>query len=69
MSDLVSYQREGDVVVMTLDDGKMNSFNSALIDAVNAAFDRADKEAGDISILMLGNAKVHSSLFRRCCLF
>lgn len=44
MSDLVAYRLEDGVAVLTLNNGKVNAFSHALIDAFNAALDRAQAE-------------------------
>lgn len=60
---LVQYERKGDVVVITLDDGKMNSFTFSLIEALHGALDKAEKEDGSVSVLLMGNAKAFSAGF------
>jgi enoyl-CoA hydratase len=45
MSDAVQYALEGDVAVITFDDGKANALSHAAIDALGAALDRAEGEA------------------------
>lgn len=45
MSDAVVYDLQGSVAVFRVDDGKANAFTFALIDALHAALDRAEKEA------------------------
>jgi enoyl-CoA hydratase len=45
MSDHVSYTLVGDVAHIAIDDGKANALSHAVIDAVNAALDRAVAEA------------------------
>lgn len=45
MSDTVHYERDGDVAVITIDDGKANALSHATIDAVTAAFARAESDA------------------------
>jgi enoyl-CoA hydratase len=60
---VVEYERKGDVVVITMDDGKMNSFDFKLLEAVGAALDRVDAESGNVSILLMGNAKAFSAGF------
>lgn len=52
MSDLVRYDLDGDVAVLRLDDGKANALGPPMIEALNAALDRAAKEAG--AVLMVG---------------
>ena len=44
MSDLVAYRLEDGVAVLTLNNGKVNAFSHALIDAFNAALDRAEAD-------------------------
>lgn len=44
MTDLVSYQFDGGVAVLTLNNGKVNAFSHALIDAFNNALDRAEAD-------------------------
>lgn len=44
MSDLVAYRLEDGVAVFTLNNGKVNAFSHALIDAFNAALDRAQAD-------------------------
>lgn len=50
MSDLLTYDLKDDVATIHLDDGKANAFSNAMFDAVNAAMDKADKEAKIIVI-------------------
>lgn len=45
MSDSVQYELSDDVAVITFDDGKANALGHAAIDAINAALDRAEREA------------------------
>jgi len=45
MSDAVVYALQDSVAVLRVDDGKANAFSFALIDALHAALDRAEKEA------------------------
>jgi enoyl-CoA hydratase len=44
MSDPVAYRLEDGVAVLTLNNGKVNAFSHALIDAFNAALDRAQAD-------------------------
>ena len=41
---------ENEIAVITMDDGKANAINPAMLDALNAALDRAEKEAKAIVI-------------------
>jgi enoyl-CoA hydratase len=47
MTDLaaLSYHLDGDVAILTLDDGKANAVSPALLEALNGALDRARDEA------------------------
>lgn len=45
----VTYELVGSVAVVRVDDGKANAFSFVLIEALNAAFDRAEKEAKAIA--------------------
>jgi len=42
---IVSYEQVDSVAVITMDDGKVNALSPALIEQVDAAFDRAEKDA------------------------
>jgi enoyl-CoA hydratase len=46
MSELVTFRLEGKTAVVTMDDGKANALSHAMIDAVLAALDRAESDAG-----------------------
>jgi enoyl-CoA hydratase len=52
---------EDGVLVVALDDGKMNAVSHALVDGLNAALDQAAAEAGAVCIV--GNAKALSAGF------
>jgi enoyl-CoA hydratase len=45
VSGAVRYEQRDAVAVLRIDDGKANAFSFALLDALNAALDRAEKEA------------------------
>lgn len=45
MNDLVRYEKEGSVAIVTLDDGKANALGHEMIAAIHAALDRAEAEA------------------------
>jgi enoyl-CoA hydratase len=45
MTDLVRYDARDAIALITLDDGKANAVSPALVDALNAALDRAEREA------------------------
>jgi enoyl-CoA hydratase len=44
----VSYRREGDVALVTLDDGKVNAMSPSMIAAVRAALERAEADGGPL---------------------
>jgi enoyl-CoA hydratase len=46
MTDLVRFSLEGKVARLHFDDGKANAVSFAALEALNAALDRAEKEAG-----------------------
>lgn len=52
MSNPLHYQLEGAVAVLRLDDGKANAISYAVLDAMEAAVQRAESEAG--ALLLLG---------------
>jgi enoyl-CoA hydratase len=45
MNDIVRYQKEGKVAVITMDDGKANALGHEMLAALHAALDRAEAEA------------------------
>lgn len=53
--------RDGDVSILTMDDGKVNAFSFAMIDAVNDCLDRAPKNSG--ALLIKGRPGVLSGGF------
>ncbi len=50
MSDAVRVEIREEVALVTLDDGKANALSHAVIEAVHAALDRAEAEAGAVVI-------------------
>ncbi len=44
MGDIVSYEFEDSVAIIRMDDGKVNAVSYALLDELNAAFDRAEQD-------------------------
>ncbi len=52
MSDLIRSERDGDVAVLHLDDGKANAVSFAMLDAIHAALDGAEKDAS--AVVMTG---------------
>ncbi|MEM7018223.1 MAG: crotonase/enoyl-CoA hydratase family protein [Pseudomonadota bacterium] len=57
----MSYSQEGDIAILALDDGKANAVGHDLIDGVNEALDRAEKEAK--ALVLAGRAGVFSAGF------
>jgi enoyl-CoA hydratase len=47
---LVSYEQQGDVALITMDDGKANAMNETMIEAVHAALDQAQRDAKSVLI-------------------
>ena len=50
MSETVSYESNGDVALVRLDDGKANALSPAVLTALQEALDRAE-DAGDAVVL------------------
>lgn len=44
MSELVSYELDERIATITMDDGKVNAFSIPMLQAVHAAFDRAEQD-------------------------
>ena len=61
MTDLASYELNGQIAVITLDDGKANAFGPNMIGAVNAMLDRAASEAK--VVLLTGRPGIFSGGF------
>ncbi len=61
VDSLVSYEREGPVAVLGLDDGKANVLTPRMLAALNAALDRAEAERA--IVLILGRPGVFSGGF------
>jgi len=61
MSDLVRYERSGRVAAITMDDGRVNVLSVAMLDALNAAIDRA--EAEEAAVVLAGRDGVFSGGF------
>lgn len=58
MSELLGYQLDDGVAVLTLNNGKVNAFSHALIDALHAALDRA--EADQAVVVLTGQPGILS---------
>ena len=61
MHDKLIYEQDGEVAVITLDDGKANACGFAMLEAINGAFDRAEAEAR--AVVLLGRPGVLSGGF------
>lgn len=61
MTEPARYERDGDIAVVTMDDGKANAFGPAMIAAVNEQLDRAEKEAK--AVLLTGRPGLLSGGF------
>jgi enoyl-CoA hydratase len=44
MSELVTYERDGRIATVTMDDGKVNAFSIPMLRALHLAFDEADRD-------------------------
>jgi enoyl-CoA hydratase len=58
---MIEFSQRGDVAVLTIDDGKANAVGNAFVDALNAALDRAEKEAK--AVVVAGRTGVFSGGF------
>ena len=47
----ITSTRQGDVLVIRMDDGKANALSNASIDALNAALDEAERDAGAVVLV------------------
>ena len=61
MTELATLEKEGDVSVITLDDGKVNVFSPAMIEQLNALLDQVPKDSG--SLLIQGKEGMFSAGF------
>ena len=50
MTELASYELEGSIATITMDDGKVNAFSIPMLKALHTAFDRAERD-GAIVVL------------------
>ncbi len=48
MSDIVAYKLEQPICTITLDDGKVNCLSPQMLDEINAALDRAEKDGAAV---------------------
>ncbi len=61
MSDIVSYKLEHPICTITLDDGKVNCLSPQMLDEINAALDRAEKD--DVAVVLTGREGKFSAGF------
>jgi len=61
MQDLVRYQHHDGIAALTMDDGKANVMSVAMLQALNAAFDRA--QADQAVVVLAGRERVFSGGF------
>jgi enoyl-CoA hydratase len=61
MDELVSYRSEGGIATISLDDGKRNALSSRMLDAIDAALDRAEAER--TPVVVAGRVDVFSAGF------
>lgn len=50
MTDRITFEREGDVAVISLDDGKVNAMGFEMLEAINLALDRAEAETSAVAL-------------------
>ena len=61
MSDLLSYTLEGGVATLAMDDGKVNAMSIPMLEALHAAFDRAERDRA--VVLLTGREGIFSAGF------
>ncbi|HLG01701.1 MAG TPA: crotonase/enoyl-CoA hydratase family protein [Acidimicrobiia bacterium] len=61
VSERVRYQRDDDVAIITMDDGKVNALSNDMFAALNDAFDRAD--ADGLIVVLAGREGILSAGF------
>ena len=62
MSELITYHAEDGIATLTLNNGKVNAISPDVIDAFNAALDRALAHAAKILDV------AHARSFQSCCI-
>ncbi|HEY3829758.1 MAG TPA: crotonase/enoyl-CoA hydratase family protein [Solirubrobacteraceae bacterium] len=48
MSELATYELDGPVATITMDDGKVNAFSIPMLQAIHAAFDQAERDRATV---------------------
>jgi enoyl-CoA hydratase len=61
MSEPVRYELDGRIATITMDDGKVNAFSIPMLQAIHAAFDRAEQDGA--VVLMTGRENYFSAGF------
>jgi enoyl-CoA hydratase len=61
MSEPVRYELDGRIATITMDDGKVNAFSIPMLQAVHAAFDRAERDGA--VVLLTGRENYFSAGF------
>jgi enoyl-CoA hydratase len=61
MTELVRYEASGPIARITMDDGKVNVMSAAMLTALHAAFDRAERERA--IVVLTGRAQTFSAGF------
>jgi enoyl-CoA hydratase len=61
MNQLVSYEIDGSIAKLTMDDGKVNVMSAAMLKALHGAFDRAERERA--IVILTGREKIFSAGF------
>jgi enoyl-CoA hydratase/carnithine racemase len=61
MTELVTYRLDGPVATITMDDGRVNVFSTAMLSALHAAFDRAERDGA--VVLLTGRPGCFSAGF------
>jgi len=61
MNDLLSYTLESGIATLTMDDGKVNAMSIPMLEALHAAFERAERDAA--VVLLTGREGIFSAGF------
>jgi enoyl-CoA hydratase len=61
MSELATYELDGPIATITMDDGKVNAFSIAMLQAVHAAFDQAEQDKA--TVILRGRENYFSAGF------
>jgi enoyl-CoA hydratase len=61
MTELATYELEGPIATITMDDGKVNALSVAMLKSVHAAFEQAERD--EAVVVLRGRAKYFSAGF------